>query len=275
MTMMTRTIACCLFAPALSTAVAQYPLVGSFNGYSLHTLETAGQKLFSYTAAQITIYNLDLTTYASFNLPPPPANHTFNMVGYITEDLFDTDPTTIECMVYYSTSNPYTPATRVYRFDGTLLFEEIPGRPSGAVIGGVASWPIFNSDSGTYMLISETATGTKVYQLPGHMPCATDCAGALITGGGESFAPDPGTAVFMFPNPSDAGTEVVYQLPDGTRTADLFFYNTAGQKVLQVPVDNSTDRVHVSTSMLAAGTYLYQLRTGTEVIGGPRLVVVH
>lgn len=254
---------------------AQFPLVGTFSGtgYALHTLESAGQKLFNYSATNITIYNLDLTVYASFTLPPPPANHICTMVGYITEDLFDTDPSTIECVAYYY--NGPIPACRIYRFDGTLLHEELPGRPSGAVIGGVDSYPIFNSDSGSYMLLSQTATGTKVYQLPGHMPCSSDCSGALISGTVEEFVAHPGNELFHHPNPADQGAEVVYELPLGAKVGELVFYNTRGQQVLLLPVGNGTDRVHVNTSVLAAGTYLYQLRTATEVVGGPRLVVVH
>ena len=261
-------------------ASAQITSVGTLENFSVLTsLRSAGVKLVAGLDSwggndSIRIYNSDLSLYAAFPVPSPDPTATWSVL-YITEDLFDTDPSTIEFMVWYiHPDSGFQHSVSIYREDGTLLLEQHPGGVTiGGGLEGYYKAPVYPTANGPQLAIN-TAGGVTVYNLPGQFPCP-ECDGSLITGGGGDQIAPPGTELLLFPNPANEGAEVVYQLPQGTTTGDLVFYDTRGQQVMLLPVDNSTDRVHVSTSMLAAGTYLYQLRTGTEVIGGPRLVVVH
>jgi hypothetical protein len=264
-----------------ATTSAQITPIGTSAHRSVLTsLRTAGIKLVgptitSFNDDSVHIYNTDLTLYATLHVPSPDANATGH-VHYITEDLFDTDPSTIEFMVWYihpdSIGSQYS--VSIYREDGTLLLQQYPGSITiGGGLSGYYEAPVYSTPNGPQLALGSGAT-QMVYSLPGQFPCP-ECDGTLATSGGEQAAPPTGAGLLLFPNPANEGAEVIYQLPQGTSTGPLVFYNTRGQMVMELPVHNTTDRVHVNTSMLAAGTYLYHLRTATEVIGGPRLVVVH
>jgi Secretion system C-terminal sorting domain len=242
----------------------------------------AGVKYIYNGALQdtVTIYNTDLSVHRHLLIAPPPLGYTWgNYLWYVTETLFDTDSTTIEFAMSATGPNPGSFHFAVLREDGTALFTKTPGTFMGGAGDGTglnANPFIVQTNTGAKLLLQAALLQpTEIYALPGTLPCPQYCDGSLITGSGEQLAPPPGTQLSLFPNPANEGTAVIYELPQGTNTADLVFYNTTGQVILQLPVDSSTDRVQVNTSMLAAGTYLYQLRTATEVIGGPRLVVVH
>ncbi|MEO8066470.1 MAG: T9SS type A sorting domain-containing protein [Flavobacteriales bacterium] len=262
----------CVFADAQITLET----AATTNLRTLVSLEAGVKLLGATTPDTLIIYNLDLSVYRYLVLPPPPNNYNWQTPWYVTQALFDTDTSNVEYMVQANGPN----ATRVYiyREDGTLVFSKIPG--SYMALGDGYDLnngpPIIQTTTGAKLLLQDSyGDPTEIYALPGALPCPVYCDGSLITSGGEQIAPPTGTQLLLFPNPANEGTEVVYELPQGTSAGELVFYDTRGQQVMSLPVDSSIDRVHVSTSMLAAGTYLYQLRTGTEVIGGPRLVVVH
>lgn len=228
----------------------------------------------------VTVYNTDLSVHRHLLIPPPPSGYTWgNYYWYVTEALFDTDSATIEFMMSATGPNPGSYHVAVLREDGTVLFTKTPGTFLGGAGDGTglnATPFIVQTNTGAKLLLQAAILQpTELYALPGTLPCPQFCDGSLVTSGGEQLVPPPAPELLLFPNPTSEGADVIYQLPQGTTSGDLIFYNTQGQQVMQLPVDNGTDRVRVNTSMLAAGTYLYQLRTGTEVIGGPRLVVVH
>lgn len=239
----------------------------------------SGIMLDTTAMATITIYNFDLTAYRHLLVPPPPAGYTWTgAYGNVTEALFDTDSTTLEYMMTASGPNPGAFHFAVIREDGAVLFSKTPGMSLSA-LGDQdynSSPSVVQTSTGAKLLLQNTiGAPTEVYALPGSVPCLPVCDGSLITGVGEQVAPPAGPELFVYPNPANEGAEVLYQLPQGSGSAELIFYNTAGQQVLQLPVQPNSERTHISTAQLPAGTYLYQLRTGTEVIGGPRLVVVH
>lgn len=225
----------------------------------------------------VTVYNFDLSVYRHLVIPAPPAGYTWSSLRFVTEALFDTDSTTLEYTLMAAGSNPGQYHFAIVREEGTVLFSKTPGVCWDVLGSGIEHGsPIVQTNSGAKLLLADGMNGpSEVYALPGSMPCLPGCDGALITGVGEEFAPPSGPGLFLFPNPADEGAEVLYQLPQGAGQAELIFYTTAGQQVLQLPVPPNSERMHISTAQLPAGTYLYQLRAGTEVMGGPRLVVVH
>ena len=69
--------------------------------------------------------------YTTIAYPPLPEGYAYFDVLYFTENTFDTDPLTIELMML-TQSETFVSGTRVFRDDGTILFDEL-----GQLISGV------------------------------------------------------------------------------------------------------------------------------------------
>jgi hypothetical protein len=131
-------------------AKAQFPQVAQFDAtvFPIRSLGS-GVKLiqdFDPGATTRTIYDQDLSVFRVLHYPAPPSGMEWANMGYITEELFDTDPSTIEFTLV-----AYTPffgdfATFVYREDGTQLFGQNPGNMVSAVGGSLTDFePIYTT----------------------------------------------------------------------------------------------------------------------------------
>lgn len=125
---------------------------------------------------QFSIYNLDGTLFKTISLPPKPdpTAHLYVYPWYITESLFDNDPSTIEYLVCYyydsivgwSTQNY---KLRIIRENGTILLDEPNGYTGN----------VYETEEGPKLrIIYRWGTGvtyqTKVFDLPGEMPLFND-----------------------------------------------------------------------------------------------------
>ena len=134
-----------LFVPmsllVATIAQAQFPIVGEHPGAIVHLNSLgSGTRLITRfqgntpTAGSLTIYNLDLSVHRVLNFPPPPPGMSWANLQYITEELFDTDPTTIEFLMTAHTSDgPGNMSVHIFHEDGTELFSQVPGTLTGGL----------------------------------------------------------------------------------------------------------------------------------------------
>lgn len=224
-----------------------------------------------------TIYNLDLSVHRVLNYPAPPSNMQWNILGYITEELFDTDPSTIEfVMVAGSPSGPGDFATFVFREDGTELFSQNPGSMV-ASIGGylLSSNPIFSADGQSYMVLytnSVFGQPTRIYALPGTLPCM-DCYGSPTTSGigmGGNTVTDPFSGMVLQPNPVQ--DEVLVSFDKDAAQADVIaILDASGREVMRQRSSSASTSLQVAH--LANGTYTVLALRGGERIGSLPLVI--
>lgn len=271
-----RHLACCFILSAFPAA-AQITLVDSVPGdlVELRTLRTAGQKLMEYpvsTYPNVNIYNTDLTPYVSFTVPAPPPGFSYNVFGYFSEDLFDTDPTTIEYMAMAYASPPVSQQVFVYREDGTVLAAFDPGNINFNSHSGLSWGPIFNTSNGPVMIVRRAFSGQSVLvSLPGTLPCM-DCSGVIMFSGDEDRIP---TAASMnaFPNPATNAITVQYTLPAGTNGHALL-YDALGAEVRRVPLVTKQGTVEIITTGLPTATYRCEVVAADGQHLGASIVVV-
>jgi hypothetical protein len=134
-------------------------LVGSVIGWPRPTylLPSAGPKLIVEDATTVYLLNLDLTPYLSFTLAAAPAGYSVQTrPRFVTEDLFDTDPSTIEYLLEYVPDTGSTYGFAIHRTDGTQLFQAFTGNfgfSTGEEQTDGSDPFIFNTPSGTYMKV--------------------------------------------------------------------------------------------------------------------------
>lgn len=272
-----RHLACCFIFAALPTA-AQITVLDSVPGelLELRTLRNAGQKFIENpvnTYPNVNIYNTDLTPYTTFTVPPPPVGYGYNLYGYFTEDLFDTDPLTIEYMVLASPSMP--PGSQrlfIYRADGTVLTAFVPGSVNFNDFMGMSQGPVFNTANGTVMVVRRNyTTQSLLVSLPGTLPCL-DCSGSVMFGGGTERNVTSGS-VRAYPNPATHAITVQYALP-GSDGGHAVLFDVLGAEVRRVALVQPQGSVEIGTAGLRAGTYRCEVFAVDGQHAGASIVVV-
>lgn len=261
------------------TEVAQHP-------GSLHELRTLGsgtrlidRMYFGQTAAGTrTIYNIDMSVHRVLTYPAPPAGMNWTSMWYITEALFDTDPSTIEFLLVAGTiGGPGDFAVFVFREDGTQLFMQDPGNIIGGSGGDYqGNDPVFMVGDQAYLILATSSVvggPTRVYSLPGQLPCI-DCQAApspanVTVGGVDRQGPVPG--VLIYPNPAQTSVQVVFNTPLGAADA-VVLVDAAGREVLRQPANGSTTET-LFIAHLRAGRYIVAVeRAGVRTVAGPFVV---
>lgn len=241
----------------------------------LYTLQDAGLKYMPADVQGLTsanIYNQDLTVHRVLTIPPPPSGFNYNGMTYVTEDLFDTDPTTIEYMI--NASAGFSFLTFVYREDGTEVFSA-NGLPNGGLAQYLAGGydPIVPTPQGPVLHLSPMPLADEVrrYLLPGELPCL-DCTSMGITGMAEE--PGDGLDVLSFPNPAADQVTLEFNLPSDTRSGVLVLFDDQGRSVATRTVDAS-GRIQLNTASFANGMYYWHIITKAGMVPGDRIIVAH
>lgn len=234
---------------------------------------------------QFKLYNLDHTLYRTINIGPVPPNAYGWHVQYITETLWDNDSTDIDYAVVGSISgNDNYYFTRIYHENGNLIFANDTCTfwyGMGGDFGNPVSVPIFNTDSGTKMILLRWTSNfdktSLVYCLPGRLECMHCYDNIESCGGIPEDVPNimsDKSLLNPYPNPAENATTIPYVLPEGETTGEIVFYNTEGKEVKRVTVDKTFREITISSSQLSPGTYYYQLQTEKKVSGGKKLIIV-
>ncbi|MES2380031.1 MAG: T9SS type A sorting domain-containing protein [Bacteroidota bacterium] len=184
-------------------------------------------------------------------------------VLYLSENLFNTD-SKIEFM--YVTDSTVFSTTKIYNEDGTLLFNE-NGSPITLPNNHLQQYPIYNTATGTKMILSYENGQAKVFGLAGTLTTAIQSASQDIIKE-QNLISNP------YPNPTKQSTSIDYKLPDGINQGEIVFYGLQGSEIKRFKVDRTFDTLVISTDELASGTYYYQLQTSKGISGGKKLLVI-
>lgn len=187
---------------------------------------------------------------------------------YLSEQLFNTD-SQMEFMYCY----PFTDSqgngqyvTNVYNESGAILFTDTAW-PAIRPNYEQQQYPIYNTSQGTKMILSCFNGHAKVYGLSGTLTTSIQIANNNLIPA-SNFVSNP------LPNPTNQNTTIDYKLPDSANQGEIVFYNQQGTEIKRFKVDRTFDSLLISTTDIPAGTYFYQLLTGSNVITGKKLVVI-
>ena len=234
-------------------------------------LPTSGFKysLLDIINSQIIIYNLNHTIFKTINIPTQTE---FFGLFYVSETLFDTDSNTIEYIIQNQSTSPTI--IKIYSED-SLLFSLTGHLENG--YRGTCYGPIFNTDSGTKMILDLASTQIQVYSLPGKLICGPDscCRNGAITGQkGFIHKSNNFNLSNTYPNPSNNFTKIDYQLPKGVNKGEIIFYDINGKEIKRYSVDNTFNTLLINNSDLPAGTYMYHLVTKNGGTMGKKMIII-
>lgn len=267
---------------ALALAIlanGQITVIGStpVNLWHCNTLVSAGPKLVGFYPGSFTIYNMDLTPYLTVACPWAVASSAYDypVPMYISEDLFDTDPSTIEFLVTGTISGNY--GTKVFRTDGTEIFSATDYAPALSNFFAATTEPfIYNTPNGAQMNLTSVGLSgdMRVYSLPGSLGCL-ECDGSIsgFALGGQEQIMENGNNLGAYPNPTAENTTITYDFPASVKEAWIVLFNMQGAEIKRFSVRGSGSKM-ITTADLPAATYIYQLQTIQDVLGTKRLIVV-
>ena len=115
--------------------------------------------------------------------------------------------------------------------------------------------------SGNRIVLGTPFTIIEYFALPGYM----------MPTGVRSATIEPLNS--PFPNPATTFINLPYQLPDQEKQGIVHIYNTAGQLIQSLPVDNFADYVQFNTTNLPTGNYVYNLQVSNQLIQGYTFIV--
>lgn len=234
------------------------------NNLTIVKLSSSGYKysLVDTTNKQLTLYNLNHSVFKTITIPVQSLTSYF--VLYISETLFDTDPSDIEYLVF-----PGISAFNLRIFDetGATLFSL-----DSATLSGYNAWlgynPIFNTDSGTKMMLIAN-DGNRVYSLPGTLQ-----ASSTTTDNYNLNKLNKTSLSYPYPNPSNNFTTIDYKLPEGINHGEIVIYNIQGKEIKRYKVDKTFDHLRISAYELPAGNYYFNLRTSRGISEGKKMIVI-
>lgn len=266
----------------LSTTLvmSQFPVVGTWleTLYPLRSLSSGIKYIpkLDTSLSSITLYNTDLSVFRVLNIPEPPEGMQWGQPFYVTEELFDTDPTTIEYVLQRVPTEPGIASVGVYVFreDGTEVFSQDPGHLTwGPHIDVNETGPIYTEAGQTYMLIHQPLgwPPATIYALPGTLPCL-DCYGSPTSGlitGGASLS-DPFSGMVLQPNPAQNEVVVTFG-KTGVQVDAILVMDVSGREVLRQRSTGPT--VTLQVAQLATGSYTVLAVRGTDRIGSLPLII--
>jgi hypothetical protein len=259
---------CALLFILTHIAVGQFPVVNTHD-QKLGVLGSLSSGWYylgpeALNTGSRTIYNLDMSVFRVLNYPAPPVGMQWMNMCYITDALFDTDPTTIEFMMQAYHSGGTNPGIFVFREDGTELFSQVPANYGIGNTAVQAYGPIYMVNGIAYLALNQhiSAGPTTIYQLPGQLAChdcfgspGTPDAGMGLQGGGAGLSP-----VTLFPNPAST-TLTVVRPTEYRMYRSLEIFDAAGRLAKTLPLSAGEADV-LQVGDLPAGHYQCQLVHG-------------
>ncbi|MBI3502415.1 MAG: T9SS type A sorting domain-containing protein [Bacteroidetes bacterium] len=268
-----------------------YPMSNYSDYLHFVRLESSGDKYCKWSIAnnaannKLTLYNLNHSVFRQISIPLQV--DTFNyQIWYLAEMLFDNDSTDIDYLITNGMfSSAFAPYVKIYNENSSLLFFEDSasvnwgtGSPGGFDYRG----PIFNTDSGTKMILTKynnlapiTPSQSKVYNLPSKLNCGCSIGNGNIATGNPSIISNPNRFLSNpYPNPAINSTRIDYTFPSGVNEGEIVFYTLQGKEIKRFKVDKTFDHLLISTADIPAGTYFYQLQTNSQASEGKKLVVI-
>lgn len=251
---------------------------GIYSFYLVH-LEIDGDKYVKIDRGSQTIdfYDLNHVFWKSINYsgvstnigPNPNYDKANCSILYISQSLFDTD-TEIELMYtsyrYYSIDTSHKAITQIVNEDGSILFS----RSAAPLIQPTFHnqfYPIYNTTSGTKMILSNVNEAAEVFSL----------SGTFTAGIAQNNILNKAAEMSLFPNPSMGGNMIAinYTLPAENKTANLLVFDSFGKQVKSYKIGNGMSNILVNPAELSKGTYFYSIITENgQIIATQKSIVV-
>ncbi|PCJ25682.1 MAG: hypothetical protein COA97_07325 [Flavobacteriales bacterium] len=222
-------------------------------------------------SSRISLYNLNHSLYKNITIPVVGNDY---HIAYISNSLFDCDSSTTEYLLTKAGATaPYY--TRVYDENGSVLLNE-----NNAIVTSckwncpntmttIVDQPfIYNTPSGTKMLLTYTNGFAKVFSLCGTL--------AVTSVRDLNNMNQNGLHLFnAYPNPSSNKTRIDYNLPNGVSQGKLLIFDAMGKLVKTYKVSEQFKYITVSTKELPAGTYYYSLQTASNITEGKKMIIIN
>jgi hypothetical protein len=208
------------------------PVKLSNSGYKYYLLAASNDNWeVVFQNMQIQLLNLNGSPFKTLNIPPKPsATASIEAIYYITETMFDTDPSNIEFMICWkSVTALLGTRIQVVREDGTILLNESDAYTTSFFTTGRYN-SVFETDQGTKLQLTYAQlqppngfvqTGSKIFILPGNYP--TGINPNLMT------IPGSGSEALVYPNPSTG--EFRIGASGQSNGLNLEFYSMDGKKI--------------------------------------------
>ena len=233
-------------------------------------LEVSGEKIVFVDRVDklVRFYNLNHTPWKTISFSAATdlwPNINEQSILYISQHLFNTDDA-IEFMYVDYTESQDTIITQIINEDGSILFTANQQAP--AIITNVpqAQVPIYNTTSGTKLILSGKDGKAYFYGLAGTL------AAGIQESNAQLIQAQRGQFSNLYPNPSKGAVTLQYQLPEGVQEGELVLYNMQGTEVKRYKVDNTFKDMLLDNTQLTAGTYFYQLQTNKGEVGTKKMV---
>jgi len=217
--------------------------------------------LIDYFNDNFSLYNLDHTPYMLNIIPGVSLDSGLYDIAYITTTLFDCDSTNIE---YVEASNTSAVPFYIFRTDGTLLFSQdstVGPYCVGCFDGSINKTPIFNTPSGTKMLLANLYTNVwSVYSLCGTVP--------------ESIKEieQNNKYVQIYPNPTSGTITFKIDAPSNTENYELTIYDSSLQNVRSEHF-NGSRTITINNDNLSSGGYFFSLQSKNKIIQTGKFVI--
>jgi hypothetical protein len=219
-----------------------------------------------YATNQLKLFNLNHSSFLNVNFPIQLINWGEYTVGYVTRTLFDCDTNMLEYAIFPTN---WKNSFYIYRQDGTLLFQRdsaIGPYCFGCYSGAYNIRPIVNSPAGAKLFLAKaTNTGSfpsvDIYSLCGTLPINTD---------DEVKVPST-QFVKTYPNPSSGSINFDFQLPSNFENFELIIYNSIGEAINRIKINNSTTKYKFSN--LNSGSYFYMLNTEFKLLETGKFII--
>lgn len=259
------------FEHAYDSASAVYSQALGQNQLMVVHFEVSGDRYVRINRVDQTIciygMNHGLEKTISFAGFPIDGQQGYAGIGmYLSESLFDTDPG-IEFMYTGNIGFP-DQFTNIYNEDGSVIFAD-SGAPRTIVYEASQHRPIYNTSSGTKLILSYRNGVAKVYGLPGTLSTAV----AEATDGQLQALASMNVSQ-AYPNPASGSTRIDFELPARATRGDVVLFDMEGREVRRFAVDRTFTNLHISTADIPAGTYLYHLEVDGTASKSKKMVVV-
>jgi len=241
------------------TQDASYAFSGTFT-----QLAVSGDKFFvmDVTNSQCRIYNTNHSLWKTINLEVPSGQYLYD-IQYISENLFTNDNHLSLIYTYYlydEVNQFYTYTTKVIKEDGSLLLN-LPGCQYYYVttlLDGSTKLVTYSYD---YSIWPSTVT-TAVYSLPG-----------TLLSQDELVQPVQSNKLTAFPNPASDHISLVLAEAVSSADAILQMHNSAGQLVLQKPLQTGQKQFQLHIGQYPKGVYFYEIKDGSKATKAQKLII--
>lgn len=240
--------------------------VYSHGDLKLCNLSSGGYKYYLLDKAnnQIVMYDMNHSIYRTINVIPPAGSYTYTYVKFLSDKLFDTDNLIEFVIGYRNTSPPFDIPSKIYNENGSLLLQSYYQDEFSVLnVGGIFKLK-------KYSTVSGSSDSTKIYSLPGELPCDA-CGG---TAGIVKSNYNSGLMDNPFPNPTNGQLTIPYHFSNGETRGKIVVYDVTGKEIYEFKVDNTFTNLIIDTQNFSSGTYYYKLKTSNGISDAKKIIVV-